>query len=390
MASKKVVIEKANRLFQLPPPLFSLLRKEKTKTSFLKTNILNFSKFSWPIETEVDLKIDSDSLKPAGDKQIQKLKETIADWFQKKHNQTLIPEKEIYIGGGIRNLLLNLGLAFIDKGELSFVPGLGYPHYRRTIAACGGGSITYELNEKNNWLPEMESFETPAGRVAKLMFLNSPHNPTGTTLSAKEMNFLIRVAAKENILIINDAAYQSLSELNPVSLLSSPGGKKVGVELYSFSYTFGLPALPFGFVVGNRDVINGLKQIESLAPQPILDLYVDLAITAIKRFPNENLKKIRRLISRNYGESLKLIEVLEIEEVGQRSVPFLWAKISGRRSALRTANLLYRQGRIMTVPGTEFGDSGEGYLRFSLTEPTATYVEACKRITKKRRLFKQT
>jgi len=388
MATKKVVIEKANRLFQLPPPLFSLMHKEKTRTSFLRTNILNFSRFNWPVETDIELSLDSESLSPANDKRIQKLKEAVSAWFLERHNLSLIPEKEVYIGSGIRNLILNLGLSFIDRGELAFVPGLGYPHYRRTTAACGGESIAYHLSEKSGWLPQPESFETPAGRVAKLMFLNSPHNPTGATLTAKDISFLIRIAAKENIFLINDAAYQSLSELNPPSLLSVAGGKKVGVELYSFSYTFGLPALPFGFVVGNRDVINGLKQIERLSPQPVLNLYADLALSAMKQFPNSHLKSVRRLISQNYAEVIKLAELLELEAVGKPSVPFLWSKISGRKSSLRAANLLYRQGRIMAVPGSEFGDSGEGYLRFSLTEPSESYVEAYKRIKKKRRLFK--
>jgi len=388
MATKKIVIEKANRMFQLPPPLFSLLHKEKTKTSFLRTNILNFSKFNWPVETESELTFDSDSLSPAGDKKNQQLKEVVSEWFLKRHNVSLVPEKEVYIGSGIRNIFLNLGLAFIDRGELSFVPGLGYPHYRRTVAACGGKAIAYSLNEKNGWLPQKESFETPAGRVAKLMFLNSPHNPTGATLTAKDISYLIRVAAKENIILINDAAYQSLSDLSPLSILSVAGGMNVGIELYSFSYTFGLPALPFGFVVGNREIINGLKQIERLSPQPVLNICADLALSAIRKFPNSHIKNVRRLISQNYGEIIKLAELLGLEEVGQRSVPFLWSKISGRKSSLRAANLLYRQGRIMAVPGNEFGDSGEGYLRFSLTEPRGSYVEARKRIEKKRRFFK--
>ena len=108
----------------------------------------------------------------------------------------------------------------------------------------------------------------------------------------------------------------------------------------------------------------------------------------MKQFPDSPLKSVRRLISKNYGEIIKLAELLGLEEVGQRSVPFLWCKISGRKSSLRAANLLYRQSRIMAVPGNEFGDSGEGYLRFSLTEPNQSYVEAVQRIGKKKRFFK--
>ncbi len=388
MPVKKVVIEKAERVYQLPPPLFTTLPKEKEKTLLKKTDILNFSKFSWPLEMEEELKLNADSSKPASASKLANLKHELAVWFEKQHEVQLDPDKEIYIGGGVRNLILNIGLAFIDRGELAFVPELGYPHYKRTVAACGGDTVSYRVSAKSDWLPDFSTLSSPIGRIARVLFLNSPHNPTGAVLNEKELNKLAAMASKENVIIINDAAYQSLSDTKPPSLLSVKGGTKIGAEVYSFSYLLGLPPLPFGFVAGHSEIINGLTQIASLSPQPVLNMFCDLALDAIRKFPNQPLKSMRRQISDSRAEAMKLFDLLELEPSGYNTVPFMWGRIAGRRSSVMAAKILYHGGKIVALPGSEFGENGEGYLRFSLMAPPETYVKAIQRIKKRHRLFK--
>ena len=387
MPAKKVVIEKADRVYQLPPPLFTTLPKEKEKTLLKKTDILNFSKFSWPLEMEEELELKSDGLRPASESKLAVLKQELAGWFEKQHEVKLDPDKEIYIGGGVRNLLLNIGLAFIDRGELAFVPELGYPHYKRIVAACGGDTVSYRVSVKSDWLPDFSTVSSPIGRIARLLFLNSPHNPTGAVLNEKDLNNLAAVASKENVMIINDAAYQSLSDVKPPSLLSVKGGTKIGAEVYSFSYSFGVTSLPFGVVAGHSEIINGLNQIAPLSPQPALNLFCDLALEAIRKFPNQPLKTMRRRISDSRAEAVKLFDLLELEPSGYNTVPFMWGKIAGRRSSVMAAKILYHGAKIVALPGSEFGESGEGYLRFSLTAAPETYVKAIQRIKKRRRLF---
>ena len=387
MPTKKVVIEKADRVYQLPPPLFTTLPKEREKTLLKKTDILNFSKFGWPLEIEEELKLNADSLKTASDSKLANLRHELAGWFENRHEVQLDPDKEIYIGGGVRNLILNIGLAFIDRGELAFVPELGYPHYKRTVAACGGDTVSYRVSAKSDWLPDFSTVSSTIGRIARMLFLNSPHNPTGAVLSEKELNKLAAIASKENVMIINDAAYQSLSDAKPPSLLSVKAGTKIGAEIYSFPYTFGLPAFPFGFVAGHSEIINGLNQIASLSPQPVLNLFCDLALEAIHKFPNQSLKSMRRRISDSRAEAMKLFDLLELEPSGYNTVPFVWGRITGRRSSVMAAKILYHGGKIVALPGSDFGESGEGYLRFSLTAPPETYVKAIQRVKKRQRLF---
>ncbi len=387
MPAKKVVIEKADRVYQLPPPLFTTLPKEREKSLLKKTDILNFSRFIWPVQQE-EVMLISDSLKPASANKLAGVKSELANWFEKQHGVQLDSDKEIYIGAGVRNLILNIGLAFIDRGELVFVPELGYPHYKRTVAACGGDVVPYSVSAKSDWLPDFSTVSSPIGRITRMLFLNSPHNPTGAALNEKDLNKLTAIASKENVMVINDAAYQSLSDSNPHSLLSAKGGTKIGAEIYSFSYTFGVTSIPFGFVAGHSEIINGLTQIASLSPQPVLNLYCDLALDAIRQFPNYALKAARRQISESRAEAMKLFDLLELEPSGYNTVPFVWGRISGRRSSVVAAKILYHSGKIVALPGSEFGENGEGYLRFSLTAPPETYVKAIHRVKKKKRLFK--
>jgi aspartate/methionine/tyrosine aminotransferase len=387
MAVKKIVIDKANRLYRLPPTLMSSLEKGDRRRLGRKLDTLDLATFRWPVTAESDLEITEQGLQEASSEQIEKLKEELAAWFQNHHRVRLNAAKEIFVTSGISNAILSLGLAFIDSGDLAFVPELGLPHFRRVVAACGGHSIEYCISERNDWSPDFDRLNAPAGRVAKLLFLNTPHNPTGATLGPRELAGLIEKAGRENILIVNDAAYQSMSDRKPYSLLAAEGGKRIGVELYSFSYAFGLPRQQFGFVAGNREIISGLAQASKLSPSRPRAYQVDQALSSISNFPSQDLKNVRKRLEASAAAALNLIDMLQLEKTGLDSVPYIWAKISRRRSAVSLANLLYRRARILTAPGADFGDTGEGFLRFSLTAPAETYKAACERVRKKHKLL---
>ncbi|MFQ6008568.1 MAG: pyridoxal phosphate-dependent aminotransferase, partial [Candidatus Zixiibacteriota bacterium] len=296
--------------------------------------------------------------------------------------------KEIFIGGSISSLIFTLALAFIDYGDIAFVPELGIPLYRRVTTVCGGEPVGYTVSLKNDWMPDFGRVHTQLGRVARILFLNSPHNPTGAELTEKELTDLVWLAGRENILVVNDAAYAAISGRKHFSLMSVNGGKRVGVEVYSFAYHFGLAAIPFGFVVGNREVINGIRQASQMVSSFVPEYYVDLALIAIRQFPSASLKQARAAIMSNLAEGMKILNALGLEKSGFDSVPFLWAKIERRRQATTVAAQLYRHNRVLVIPGTAFGDTGEGFLRFSAAVPTAFYDAASKRIKKRHKIVK--
>ncbi|MEW6413281.1 MAG: aminotransferase class I/II-fold pyridoxal phosphate-dependent enzyme [Candidatus Zixiibacteriota bacterium] len=388
MIIKKAIIDKANRLYQLPLDIVSFTREKTRPTRIKKIDVLDLARFNWPVTLTAGLTLSEKQLFPADKSRISLLKEAVAEWISNEHGAKVNPGKEVFIGGGISSIMMTLALAFVDNGDIVFVPELGLPLYRKVTMACGGEPVHYTVSHKNNWQPDFERLSTRLGRVARLLFLNSPHNPTGASLDAKAMENLIWMASRENVVVVNDAAYQAISTHKPASLLAIEGGRKVGIEVYSFAYTFGLPAIPFGFAVGNRDVINGLESAGSLLPAFIPDFYIDLALTAIRQYPGDNLKNARDIIERSEAEAVKLADMLSLEKAGFDSTPFLWAKIAGRKHARTQASILYRRSRILVAPGTAFGENGDGFIRLSLTTPPEDYQTARERIKRKLNLLK--
>ncbi len=388
MASKKVIIEKADRLYQLPPEPTKFLPEHRRRSLIRKMEVLDLAGFDWPVPFEASHSLKPTDLAPASSESIAALKEELANWYHQHLHVKLLPEKEIFIGHSTTNLLYSLALAFVDHGDIVFVPEVGIPLYRRVTVACGAEPVAYSVTGKDGWMPDFERVNTRLGRVAKILFLNSPHNPTGAELGEKDMTSLAFQAGRDNIIVVNDAAYMTVSGRKPVSLLAATGGKKIGVEVGSFSYLFGLPRLPIGFVVGNRDIINGLKQAARLTPMTVNEYLTRRAISAVQRFPNENLKGARTHIASSRAEAVKLLDLLELEPTGYDTVPFVWGRIERRRGSAFAAGQMFRSGRIMAIPGVAFGESGEGFLRFSLTAAPDTYTKALERVRKKPRLFK--
>ncbi len=385
---KKVVVDKADRLYQLPPDLSSFIPGQQKSEQGRKIPFIDLATFHWPIAPERDSDIPASSLAPVGKERIAELCEELANWYGSFHGVKINPEKEIYIGPSITDLLWQLALAFIDTGDIVFVPDLGVPLYRRLTTACGGQPVNYMISARKSWTPDFERINTRLGRVARILFLNSPHNPTGAELSEKEFADLIWIAARENIALVNDAAYATLSGRKPLSLLAVSNGKKVGIEVGSFSYMFGLPPLPVGFAIGNREIISGLKLASKLFHTMIPDYFIELILEGIHKFPNTALSHLQAELTVTQAEAVRLLEIIGLEKAGFDTVPYLWAKIPRRRHATTVSAQLFRMTKIQTIPGVAFGNSGEGYLRFSLTAPVDNYRTAQERVKRKIRFLK--
>jgi aspartate/methionine/tyrosine aminotransferase len=385
---RKVVIDKANRLYQMPPEVNDFIPVGHKFFGLGRTDVIDLASFHWPVPFEGDPRPQGHQLSPASDQQIANLREELAGWLTRTHGTKILPDKEIFIGGNISTLAFQMALAYLDAGDAAFVPAVGVPLYRACVTACNGQPVPYSISAKSDWTPKFDRLNTGLGRVARLLYLNSPHNPTGVELTHKDLSELVWTAGRQNTLIVNDAAYASISPRLPVSLLAVVGGKKVGVELGSFAYQFGLPPLPFGYAVGSREAVSGLEKTARLTPRYLPASAVEAAIEAIRRHPSGSLLSVRERIGRSAAGAGELLELLHLERVGKTAVPFEWARIDRRLPSTNLARTLFRRFRIVVAPGLAFGENGEGYLRFSLLADPEAYAEACRRVRKSRLIRK--
>ncbi|MCX6829946.1 MAG: pyridoxal phosphate-dependent aminotransferase [candidate division Zixibacteria bacterium] len=378
---KKVVLDKADRLYHFPFDLEDYFPRKTLRTSEKRTATIDLGHFRWPI-AEAEWNYHESPLELAAAEDIIRLKAALADWLRKEYSLKIDPYREIFIGHGIRRTIFDLCLAFIEYGDIVLCPEPGLPAYRRCTIAAGGVPVSYPISERTEFKPSFKRLSVKLGKLARIMFLNNPHNPLGTVLDETDLAELVRVASKENIFIINDSAYGSLAKEKYVSLLAIPGGDKVALEVFSFSYAFGLKYLPFGFALGPSAIIAGLESITRTTGLFIPRAWVEYALSGINSYPSADLTNTRKNIDQSRLTAREMAEQFSWKVVGSDSAPFLWLRIPGRRDSASYAAALFRRRKILVLPGNAFGESCDGYVRLSLTATPDEFRAASERLTR--------
>ena len=370
---KQMVIEKADRVFHLPPTAEDYLpRRDRRK--LLGREVLDLARFSWPAGTMA--KTGDDDHQFAADQDLAALAEKTAGWYQRRFGARVNPEKEIFIGGGIRQILNLVALSFFNPGEMVLTPDPGLWHYRASVSLASADPIMYHLGERNGYRPVVNQIKGNVARLTKGIIINSPHNPTGAMLSLENLGELLHVAGKENLIVILDHAFETLIDgYQPASFFALPGGRKVALELYSYAYNTGCPYPALGFAVGQPAFIRGLRDMARTFGLRLTRHQVHEALTADADL-RSRLDGIKSGWTHNREQVDGLCRTLGLAPSGERGGPFYWAKLPGRKQSRHFCRRLYIRCGIMALPGVAFGESGEGYIRLSLTGPADVYRKA--------------
>ena len=389
---KKIVIDRADRLFQMPQSPGDYYPKE-IKTLIPKNrSIIDLGRPVWGQTRDTEGKereslaqsISNGSQKEASAKSLQALQQSIADWAGAELDARVDPDKEVFVGSGVRNLLTLAALAFLDPGDIALYPNPGYPIYRQVCTIFGAEPIGYALTAKRSFKPRMKQFTERVGKAAKAFFLNNPHNPSGAGLDSDEMDEILWMAARDNTLILNDAAYYSYSNSDNTTLFCSPGGRKVGLEFYSVSLLTAEPANPLGFALGSKDLISGLKAASEVFRTRPQENWTKHATALLSEYPGKSVNATSSRIRETWPEALRFCEELGLEPVNSsQEFPYLFARIPSRASSRSYAATLLRKYGLISLPGIAFGDMGEGYIRLTATVGPLHYQEAVARLKEK-------
>jgi LL-diaminopimelate aminotransferase len=388
--SRKIALEPAKRVRDLPPYLFATIDRMKEKAVAKGIDLIDLSigdpdtptprHIVEAMRTAVKNPDHHQYPSYAG---MLSFRQAVADWYKKRFRVTLDPKTEVVSLIGSKEGIGHMPLAFVNPGDYVLVPSPGYPVY--PVATLFAGGIGYEmpLLEKNGYLPDLQKIPKYVLRKAKLIFINYPNNPTAACADRAFYKKLIRFAAENNILICHDAAYSEMyySKERPLSFLEIPGAKQVGIEFHSLSKTYNMTGWRIGFAVGNREAVAGLGKIKTNIDSGIFQAVQEAGIAALKT-KDAKLKKIRRMYQERRDVLYSGLKNLGFELQKPKATFYLWVKCpKGITSMDFTAHLLNKAG-VLTTPGIGFGAPGEGYIRFALTAPVKRMKEAVERIGK--------
>ncbi|PJN53574.1 LL-diaminopimelate aminotransferase [Paenibacillus sp. GM2FR] len=271
---------------------------------------------------------------------------------------------------GSKPALAMLPSCFINPGDITIMTVPGYPVLGTHTKYLGGEVYNVELKKENGFLPDLSSIPEDIAHRAKLLYLNYPNNPTGASATVEFFTEVVEWARKYGVVVVHDAPYAALTYdgLKPLSFLSVPGAKDVGVELHSLSKSYNMTGWRIGFIAGNPLVVKAFGDVKDNNDS---GQFIAIQKAAAYGLDNPQItEKIAEKYSRRHNMLVDVLNGLGFKAEKPKGSFFLYVEApkgvkGGRRfeSGEDFSQYLIREKLISTVP---WDDAGH-FVRFSVT-----------------------
>jgi aminotransferase len=309
------------------------------------------------------------------------LKQAVAQRYKEDYGVDLKPDKEVAILFGGKTGLVELSQCLLNPGDVCLVPDPGYPDYWSGVALAGAEMAYMPLKADNHFLPDYDTLSTEQLKLAKLMFLNYPNNPTGATATPEFYKDTVAFAERHGIVVASDFAYGAIGfdGKRPISFLETPGAKEVGVEFYTMSKSYNMAGWRVGFALGNPQIIELINLIQDHIYCSLFGGIQEAAAEAL----TGSQDSVRNLVATYEKRRNTLYGALD--EIGWKAERpsgsfFCWLPIPYDHTSMSFADLLLEQADVVVAPGSGFGTNGEGYVRLGLLTTEARLKEVAARI----------
>ena len=309
---------------------------------------------------------------------LPELRDAISNFYKNNYDVSLNPENEILPLMGSKEGIMHISMAYLNQEDAVLIPNPGYPTYSAVAKLLGAVPVYYDLNKAQDWQPDIAKLQSKDLSKVKLMWVNYPHMPTGTTGDKARLQSLIEFATKHNILLVNDNPYSFILNNQPQSILNFKGAKACCLELNSLSKCFNMAGWRVGMLCGANHHIQNVLKVKSNMDSGMFYGIQKGAIAALniskQWFDNLNaVYEKRRLLV------WELASQLGCTYDKNSSGMFVWAKLPNSYNSEQFIDDLLDQKHIFIAPGTIFGSNGAGFVRFSLCADENAIKEAIKR-----------
>lgn len=310
-------------------------------------------------------------------------REAVAEKVKKENGIDADPETEVMATVGAMGALSLAMLAIIDRGDEVLIPDPGFPSYKAQVILAGGHPVPYLLEEEDDFSIRVEKIEKLVTRRTKAIILNTPSNPTGTVLDEKVLRCISELAIEKDLIVISDEAYEAITYdgVKHVSIASLPDMKERTISIFTLSKTYAMTGWRIGFAVANKEIIGQMTKLQehvSAHPSSISQM---AAVAALR-----GEKSHVEMMVKEYSERRELVlkgleETPKIKCLKPQGAFYVFPNIKEfKMSSEQFAMQMLEKARVVLVPGTAFGDNGEGYIRISYATSKEKLAEALKRI----------
>ena len=320
------------------------------------------------------------------------LRNAIAAWYKKWYHVDVDPNAEVLPLIGSKEGIMHICMTFLEEGDAALVPNPGYPTYTSAVKLSGGKVLSYELQEKNNWHPNLDEWKKTIddhqalgkGKV-KLIFLNYPHMPTGQLPDTDLLKEIVAFAKSEQILLIHDNPYSFILNEAPFSLLSLDETKEVVVELNSLSKSHNMAGWRIGMIVASATHVDAILRFKSNMDSGMF-LPVQIAAAKAMELDASWHSEVNSVYKERKEIACELLDLLHCTYSKNQVGMFVWAKIPDTyKTGFELSDAVLYKASVFITPGGIFGNAGDGFIRISLCSKKEVLLQAIERIKNKLR-----
>jgi len=313
-----------------------------------------------------------------------KFYKAVANYYKRRSNVDLDPETEIIQTMGSQEGLVHVPMAFCNPGDYVLTTNPAYVAYDAGIHLAEAIPYYMPLLEENSFLPDLDAIPAEIAEKAKMMILNLPGNPVPAMPSIDFFTQVVAFAKKYNIIVLHDAAYSEFyfDGEHPMSFLSTPGAKEVGMEINSLSKSFSLAGARIAYIAGNAEMVSIIQELKSNLDYGTYRPIQDAACVALDN-AEEITDRLRAVFTKRHR-----ILVDGLKKIGWTVTPsnggmFVFAKYPNQE--LNDIDFVYgaiEKTGVVMVPGSIFGEAGKNYVRLALVQDETLLEEAVERLGK--------
>ena len=298
---------------------------------------------------------------------LKELRQEICRYMKRTQDIDYVWDEEVFITVGGSEAIDLMFRAMINEGDEVLIPQPSYVSYEPCAILADAVPVIINLKNENQFRLTPEELEAAITPRSKILVLPFPNNPTGGIMEKEDLEAIWEIIIKNDLYVLSDEIYGELTYTGKphVSIASLPGMKERTIVVNGFSKAYAMTGWRLGFACGPREIIAQMVKIHQYAIMcaPTTSQYA--AVEALKN-GDEDVRKMRESYNERRRFVLHMLNEMGIpcfEPMGAFYV-FPCIKEFGLSSE-DFANRLLAEEKVAIVPGTAFGDSGEGFLRIS-------------------------
>ena len=312
---------------------------------------------------------------------LKELRQEIANYLHRKQGIDYDPIREILITVGGSEAIDLMFRAMVNEGDEVLIPQPSYVSYEPCAILADAKPVIIDLKEENEFRLTAQELEDAITERSKILVLPFPNNPTGSIMDRKDLEAVAEVIIKHDLYVLSDEIYAELTYSGEhVSIASLPGMQERTILVNGFSKAYAMTGWRLGYACGPAWIMDQMTKIHQFAIMcaPTTSQYA--AVEALRN-GDEDVAAMRE----SYNERRRFV-VHTLREMGLPCFEPLGAfyvfpciREFGMTSD-EFATRLLQEEKVAIVPGTAFGDSGEGFLRISYAYSLENLKEALGRL----------